>query len=255
MLTTALFTPHANTPSAPRSAPRAPRGGYARQPQLRQAGLLGDLGGEVVLLLLESLAELEPDEPANLDVLADLGDQLLLDLIDRLVGVLDPRLVEQTDLLEPLGDLTVDHLLHDRLGLAGLLGLGDQHLALAIDHALRDLLAAHELGRHRGDLHRDIAREGLKVLVARDEVGLAVDLDEHADPAAAVDVRHHRALGRLAPRLLGGLGQALGAEIVDRLLHIAGDLGQRLLAVGHAGAGALAQVLDQRRSDFRHDSG
>src|SRR5436190_1405477 len=79
---------------------------------LREPGLLGDLGGEIVLLLLEALAELEPHEPADLDVLADLGDLLLLELVDRLVGVLDPRLIEQTDLLEPLGDLAVDHLLH-----------------------------------------------------------------------------------------------------------------------------------------------
>src|SRR5512146_2337352 len=80
-----------------------PAGGQAAL--VREPGLLGDLGGEVVLLLLEALAELEPHEPADLDVLADLGDQLLLDLVDRLVGVLDPRLIEQTDLLEPLGDL------------------------------------------------------------------------------------------------------------------------------------------------------
>src|SRR6476469_1781083 len=67
---------------------------------VREPGLLGDLGGEVVLLLLEALAELEPHEPADLDVLADLGDQLLLDLVVRLVRVLDPRLIEQADLLE-----------------------------------------------------------------------------------------------------------------------------------------------------------
>src|SRR5688572_32267436 len=107
---------------------RAPRMPGARS---GETGLLRDLGREVVLLLLETLAELEPHEPADLDVLADLRDQLLLDLIDRLVGVLHERLVEETDLLHPLRELTLDHLLDHRLGLAGLLGLLQQDAALA----------------------------------------------------------------------------------------------------------------------------
>src|SRR5438874_1737469 len=62
---------------------------------LRQAGLLRDLGREVFLLLLQALAELEADEAADLDVLADLRDQLLLELLDRLLGIFHPRLIEQ----------------------------------------------------------------------------------------------------------------------------------------------------------------
>src|SRR5205085_11001704 len=100
---------------------------------------------------------------------------------------------------------------------------------------------------------RDLARERLEVFIARDEVRLAVDLEEHADAAGAVDVRDDRALGRLAAGLLGRLRETLRAQIVDRLVHVAGDFGQRLLAVRHAGAGALAQVLDERCSHFRHD--
>jgi hypothetical protein len=87
-------------------------------------------------------------------------------------------------------------------------------------------------------------------VVAGHEVGLAVDLDEHADAAVRVDVRHHGTLGRLAAGLLGRLREALGAQEVDRLLDVTGDLDERLLAVGHAGAGALAQVLDHRCRDF-----
>ena len=47
----------------------------------------------------------------------------------------------------------------------------------------------------RGDLQRDIAGEGDEVLVLGDEVGLAVDLDQHADLAVGVDVGLDRALG------------------------------------------------------------
>src|SRR6185436_1987915 len=70
---------------------------------------------------------------------------------------------------------------------------------------------------------------------------------------AAVDVREHQALGGLAAGLLGRLGQALLAQVVDRLLCVGVALLQRLLAVRHARAGALAQVLDHRGGDFSHD--
>ena len=44
-----------------------------------------------------------------------------------------------------------------------------------------------------------------EVVVAGDEVGLAVDLDEHADLAVGVDVGCDDALGGLALAALGGL--------------------------------------------------
>ena len=37
-------------------------------------------------------------------------------------------------------------------------------------------------------MQRDVLGERGEVVVAGDEVGLAVDLDEHADPAVGVDV-------------------------------------------------------------------
>ena len=47
--------------------------------------------------------------------------------------------------------------------------------------------------------------------------------------------------------LLGGGGEALGAQPVDRGFQVAAGLVERLLAIHHAGAGALAQVLHRRR--------
>src|SRR6185369_6615497 len=43
---------------------------------LRLSSLLLDLGHEVVGALLQPLADLEADEPAHLDVLAGLGDEV-----------------------------------------------------------------------------------------------------------------------------------------------------------------------------------
>ncbi len=55
-------------------------------------------------------------------------------------------------------------------------------------------------------MHGDVAREADEVLVAGDEVGVAVDLDEHPDLGVLVHVGLDRALG----------GDAL-AEILDLL--------------------------------------
>ena len=58
-----------------------------------------------------------------------------------------------------------------------------------------------------------------------------------------------QALGRHPVRLLGGLGQALLAQPVDGLFHVAVGFGERRLAVHHAGAGLVAQGLHHARGD------
>src|SRR3954454_17205497 len=85
---------------------------------LRQSGLLGNLGGEVVLLLFQTLAELPTDEAADLDVLAELRHQLRQELADRLLalGVTHPDLLEEANVLLPLGHLPFDDLRDHRLG-------------------------------------------------------------------------------------------------------------------------------------------
>ena len=66
------------------------------------------------------------------------------------------------------------------------------------------------------------------------------------------DERYVQAFSRNAPGFLGCGRKALLAQPIDRRLDIAIGRGQCLLAVHHAGAGLLAKLLDERRSDFRH---
>jgi hypothetical protein len=47
-------------------------------------------------------------------------------------------------------------------------------------------------------------------------------------------------------------GKALGAQPIDRRFHLAIVLGQRLLAIHHAGASALAQFLHRSSGDLGH---
>ena len=105
------------------------------------------------------------------------------------------------------------------------------------------------IGKHQCGHRLD---EALEDLVARHEISLAVDLDDGA--RAAVRDRAHQALGGDPAGLLRGGGQALLAQPVHGLLEIARDLAQRPLAIHHAGAGLLAQFLDERSGDLSHDS-
>ncbi len=82
------------------------------------------------------------------------------------------------------------------------------------------------------------------MLVARDEVGLAVDLDQHADFAAGVDVRADEPFVGGALGLLLGLRLALFLQQRFGALVVALGLDQRVAAVDHAGAGVFAQALD-----------
>ena len=123
--------------------------------------------------------------------------------------------------------------------------VGQQLGLLALGHVGRDGLDGRVHGREARDLHREVADELLEVLVAGHEVGLAVDLDEHAQPAAGVDVGGHLALAGVAAGLLGGCRLAPLAEQDDGLLEVAAGLLEGALAVHEAGAGALAELLDR----------
>src|SRR5580704_14443718 len=63
-------------------------------------------------------SQLEADEPADLDVLADLRDGLGHNLLNRLLGQLHEGLVHEADRREVLLELAVDDLLGGRGGLA-----------------------------------------------------------------------------------------------------------------------------------------
>ncbi len=94
------------------------------------------------------------------------------------------------------------------------------------------------------------AHQALKVIIAGHEIGLGIDLDHHAD--IVLDRDADKAVGGDAPAFLGGLGEAFLAQPVDGGLDIASRFGQRVLAVHHARAGLLAQILDQPSGDRSH---
>ena len=105
-----------------------------------------------------------------------------------------------------------------------------------------------------GGVHalRDELRDDLaEILVARDEVRLARHFDEHAGATVVEDLAANDAFARRAVGTLFGLRNALLAEVLDRGVHVAAILLERLLAIHHAGAGALAEFRNSLRGDHR----
>ena len=82
---------------------------------------------------------------------------------------------------------------------------------------------------------------------AGDEVGFRIQLRDGA--ASAFDPQAHEALSRYAVDLLCGLQGLRGSQSLDRGFEIALRLGQRVLAVNHAGAGSVPELLDEARVD------
>ncbi len=166
---------------------------------------------------------------------------------DRAVLVAE-RLLEEADLAVPLPELPVDDLLADGLGLR----LRRPHRRAAppswppaTSAGIRSMSTYDR--RQARDLHGEVPDELLELVRARDEVRLAVDLDQDADAAAGVDVAADEALAGVAAGLLGGRRETLLAEQRDGLVEVAAGLLQCALAVHEPGPGALAQLLDLPR--------
>src|SRR4051812_10636036 len=210
------------------------------------------------------LPHLEAREAGDSNVLARLGRDLGAQILDRLALVLvlvEVLLIEQDELGGPLLQLAVDDLLDDALGLAVGLRLLLEDAPLVGDVVLWNVLERDVLRVHRSDVDRDIAGELLEVVVERDEVGLALHLDEHADALllalprpAHVGVGGDHALGGAASAALGSGSGALLAEDLDGLGLVAARLLEGLLHVHHRGARLLAQRLHLGRRDRHQDS-
>ena len=125
-------------------------------------------------------------------------------------------------------------------------------VAIASLMRVGDRLAGSRIGGGGNRFDRTVGGQGnrgnaadevLEGIVAGNEVGLGVDFDDDSLVAGAGNA--DQAFGSGAAGLLVGLGDALGAQPVDRGFDVAVGLGQRLLAVHHACAGLFAQFLYQ----------
>src|SRR5579885_3008542 len=181
-----------------------------------------------------SFANLEAGKALDDDVFAEVGNSLLDHLADGHALILDIVLFVEAILLVELFHFARDDAVHDGLGLARGKRLRAVDLALFLEHFRRNFLTADVARVKRGNVHGDIVREIVKTLGARDEIGLAIDLHEHADLPARVDITADESFGSFA----------------HGLLEIAAGFHERGSAIGKARIRALAQLLDELRGNL-----
>src|SRR5262245_37529882 len=138
-------------------------------------------------------AEAVAGEPPHHEILSGLGRGFLEQVADGLLVVANVGLLEQADLREELVELAAHDLVDDRSRLALVLELRDIDGALALHPLRRHVLATHVVGADGRHLHGEVPHQLLELGGAGDEIGLAVDLDQYADPSARMDVGVHPA--------------------------------------------------------------
>ncbi len=190
-------------------------------------------GGDVLRDVLGDLRVLL----VQLDQHADLRGQVRAGAVqvggDEAAGVLGEAV--QDDLLAEVGV----GLVHVRLDGLARLDLGGEQ--------------RRGVGRGRGgDVRGDGVGGGDELLALGDEVRLALQLDEDAGGLVVGDTGDDRAVRGGAALALGDALLALDAQDLDGLVDVAVGLVQRLLAVHHAGAGELAELLDVGGGVVRH---
>lgn len=94
---------------------------------------------------------------------------------------------------------------------------------------------------------------GLELLALGDEVRLALQLDQDTGGVVVGDEGDDGAVLGGAALALGDALLALDAQGLDGLVDAALGLVQGLLAVHHAGAGELTELLDVSGGVVRHD--
>jgi hypothetical protein len=79
-----------------------------------------------------------------------------------------------------------------------------------------------------------------------------LSFDDRPQLGVGRQVQAHHALGGHPRGRLAGLAAQLDPQDLLGLGHVAGSLGQRLLALHHRCIGLLAEFLDHARSDLSH---
>src|SRR5882762_2237704 len=148
-------------------------------------------------------SDLEPHEAPDRNIFAQLDNGLGDHLADGHAFVLDEVLLVEAVFFVKLFHLAVDDFLDDRFRLARGQRLRLIDVALYFEHLRRHFFTPHVAWIQRRDVHRDIMRKLLERVRARHEIRLAVQLHQHADFPAGVDVAPHQPLAGLALRLLG----------------------------------------------------
>jgi hypothetical protein len=199
-----------------------------------------------------AFADFEAGEATNGDVFAELGDGGVDHLADGLSFVFDVVLFLEAALLVELFHFALDDFLDDLFGLAGGAGLRGVDFALAFEHFGSDVLAADVTGIDGGNVHGEVVTKALESFGARDEVAFTIELDDHADFSAGMNVVSDETFGGFARSLFGRGGLTFFAQDVDGLFDVAAGFDEGGAAIAEAGIGAFTKFLYELGWDI-HD--
>src|SRR5215469_16283242 len=209
-----------------------------------------------------NFAYLKAGKSPDGDVFAEIGDGLVDFLADGHGFVLDVVLLIEARFFIELLHLALDDLLDDLLWLPSGARLGAVNLAFLLQHFRSHISSADVAGIDGGDVHGHVMAKILEGFGSRDEVALAIDLDDHADLPARMNVVSDQTLCGFARGPLGSGRLAFFAENFDRLLEEV--LGARRIpqmgrcvnescaAIAEPGVGSLPKFLYELGWNF-HD--
>src|SRR5579863_6540118 len=190
-----------------------------------------------------NFADLEPHKPPDRNILAELRDRLRNHLADCDALVLDVVLFVQAVFFVELFHLAVGNFLDHILRLPGRQRLRAVNIPLRRQHLRRHFFTANVTWIERRNMHRDIMAQVLKRFRPRHEVRLAVNLDEHTNLPARVDVTSHEPFAGLALRFLSRGRLPLLPQNLDGLLDVSACFHKRRAAIAESRARPLAQFL------------
>jgi hypothetical protein len=168
--------------------------------------------------------ELVAHKAAHDDILPDLGDLIGQKVLHRFVRIFDEGLVEEADRGVMLVEFTFHNLLDGGGRFTGDLSDGD--LTLFGQFSLWDRISRNVKRAGGGDLEAEVLNEGFEAIVAADEIGFAINLDEDADFSTDVDVASDDAFSRNARGEFIEFGTKFFAEKSDGVVDAAVGLGE-----------------------------
>src|SRR5713226_3993269 len=190
-----------------------------------------------------AFSDLEPHEAPDRNVFPKLGDCLGDHFADGYALVLDVVLFVEAVFLVEFFHLAVDDFVDDRFRLARRQRLRLINVAFLFEHLGRHFFAPHVTRIQRRDVHGDVVRKLLERVRARHEVRLAVQLDQHADFPAGVDVAADEPFAGFPLRFLRGSSLTLLPQNLDSLLDDAVRFDQRIPTIVETCSGPLAQFF------------
>ena len=146
-------------------------------------------GNKIIVPFFQAFTQFITRITADVDFFTDLSDGFRNDLLDRLVRIFDEFLIEEAVFFVEFFDTADNHLFDNLFRFTFVQGLLAENFFFVFQYVSRNFFAFEVCRFCSSDLHCNVFAECFEVICLSDEVRFAVDFDENADTAVAMDVR------------------------------------------------------------------